>query len=73
MVEEPVFWQFIGLGRSNYGVLERFGNLPGRRVGNVGFFAVDDIEKVSDPELYDRLLPEFPLLAGAARQAGILR
>ncbi|WNI20587.1 VWA domain-containing protein [Streptomyces sp. ITFR-16] len=72
-VEEPVFWQFIGLGRSNYGVLERFDNLPGRRVDNVGFFAVDDIEKVSDPELYDRLLSEFPSWLGAARQAGILR
>lgn len=72
-VEEPVFWQFIGLGRSDYGVLERFDNLPGRRVDNVGFFAVDDIEKVSDPELYDRLLTEFPSWLGAARQAGILR
>ncbi|WTN79540.1 VWA domain-containing protein [Streptomyces sp. NBC_00623] len=71
-VEEPVFWQFIGLGRSQYGVLERFDTLPGRRVDNVGFFAVDDIEKVSDPELYDRLLTEFPSWLRAARQAGIL-
>ncbi|MCF2437315.1 VWA domain-containing protein [Streptomyces thinghirensis] len=23
-VEEPVLWQFVGLGRANYGVLERF-------------------------------------------------
>ncbi|MCX4445176.1 VWA domain-containing protein [Streptomyces sp. NBC_01789] len=72
-VEEPVFWQFIGLGRSQYGVLERFDTMPGRRVDNVGFFAVDDIEKVSDQELYDRLLSEFPSWLQAARQAGILR
>ncbi|MFE6041053.1 VWA domain-containing protein [Streptomyces sp. NPDC056452] len=71
-VEEPVFWQFIGLGRSQYGVLERFDTLPGRRVDNVGFFAVDDIEKISDPELYDRLLSEFPSWLRAARQIGIL-
>lgn len=71
-VEEPVFWQFIGLGRSQYGVLERFDTLPGRRVDNVGFFAVDDIEKVSDPELYDRLLSEFPSWLRAARELGIL-
>jgi hypothetical protein len=44
----------VGLGRSNYGVLERFGTLPGRRVDDVGFFAVDDIGGVPDPELYDR-------------------
>lgn len=71
-VEEPVFWQFVGLGRSNYGVLERFDTLPGRRVDNVGFFAVDDISTVPDPELYDRLLSEFPLWITAASRAGIL-
>jgi stress response protein SCP2 len=72
-VEEPVFWQFVGLGRANYGVLERFDTLPGRRVDNVGFFAVDDIAGVPDAELYDRLLSEFPSWMTAARQAGILR
>ncbi|MFB6548898.1 VWA domain-containing protein [Streptomyces sp. NPDC056405] len=71
-VEEPVFWQFVGLGRSNYGVLERFDALPGRRVDNVGFFAVDDISTVPDPELYDRLLSEFPSWITAAGRAGIL-
>lgn len=71
-VEEPVFWQFVGLGQSNYGVLERFDTLPGRRVDNVGFFAVDDISTVPDQGLYDRLLSEFPSWITAARQAGIL-
>lgn len=71
-VEEPIFWQFVGLGQSNYGVLERFDTLPGRRVDNVGFFAVDDISTVPDAELYDRLLSEFPSWIGAARSAGIL-
>lgn len=71
-VEEPIFWQFVGLGRSHYGVLERFDTLPGRRVDNVGFFAVDDISTVPDQELYDRLLSEFPAWITAAGQAGIL-
>lgn len=71
-VEEPVFWQFVGLGRSNYGVLERFDTMSGRRVDNVGFFAVDDISTVPDPELYDRLLSEFPSWITAAGRAGIL-
>ncbi|MEU5387427.1 vWA domain-containing protein [Kitasatospora cineracea] len=72
-VEEPVFWQFVGLGHGDYGVLERFDTLPGRRVDNVGFFAVDDISTLPDPELYDRLLSEFPQWVAAARRAGILR
>ncbi|QFZ75402.1 stress response protein [Streptomyces fagopyri] len=71
-VEEPIFWQFVGLGRSNYGVLERFDTLPGRRVDNVGFFSVDDIGGLPDPELYDRLLSEFPAWITAARRQGIL-
>lgn len=71
-VDEPIFWQFVGLGRSNYGVLERFDTLPGRRVDNVGFFAVDDISGVPDPELYDRLLSQFPAWMTAARRLGII-
>ncbi|MGW0615213.1 VWA domain-containing protein [Streptomyces sp. NPDC002788] len=71
-VDEPVFWQFVGLGRSNYGVLERFDTLPGRRVDNVGFFAVDDISGVPDAELYDRLLSEFPSWMREARRLGII-
>ncbi|MHA5048038.1 VWA domain-containing protein [Streptomyces sp. SD15] len=71
-VDEPIFWQFVGLGRSNYGVLERFDTLPGRRVDNVGFFAVDDISRVPDPELYDRLLSQFPAWMTAARRLGIV-
>ncbi|MBC2873763.1 MULTISPECIES: VWA domain-containing protein [Streptomyces] len=71
-VKEPVFWQFVGLGRADYGVLERFDTLPDRSLDNVGFFAVDDITAVSDQELYDRLLSQFPAWVAAARRAGVL-
>ncbi|MEV6103297.1 VWA domain-containing protein [Streptomyces sp. NPDC051940] len=70
--EEPLFWQFVGLGQASYGVLERLDTMAGRRVDNVGFFAVDDIDQVPDPVLYDRLLSEFPSWLIAARSAGIL-
>lgn len=71
-MDEPVFWQFVGLGQSNYGVLERFDALPGRRVDNVGFFAVDAISTLPDQGPYDRLLSESPSRITAARRAGIL-
>jgi stress response protein SCP2 len=71
-VDEPVFWQFVGLGHADYGVLERFDTLPGRRVDNVGFFAVDDIRTLPDQDLYDRLLSEFPAWVAAARHIGVL-
>ncbi|MEU0988279.1 VWA domain-containing protein [Streptomyces sp. NPDC005953] len=70
--EEPVFWQFVGLGRSEYGILSRLDTMQGRLVDNVGFFAVDRIEDVPDTELYDRLLSEFPSWITAAGRAGVL-
>ncbi|MFF7248719.1 VWA domain-containing protein [Embleya sp. NPDC008237] len=69
----PIFWQFVGLGRSNYGILERIDTMPGRLVDNAGFFQVDDIDRISDVELYERILAEFPQWLTAARAAGIVR
>ena len=59
-VEAPIFWQFIGIGKSNYGILEKLDTLAGRRIDNTGFFALDDIDKVTDEDLYRLLLHEFP-------------
>ena len=71
-VEEPIFWQFVGLGNAKFGILEKFDTLTGRRVDNVGFFKVKDIDKVPDADLYDQLLSEFPQWIRAATAAGIL-
>ncbi|WP_218017265.1 vWA domain-containing protein [Rhodococcus marinonascens] len=71
-VSEPIFWQFVGLGRAGFGVLEKFDTLPGRLVDNVGFFSVDKIETIPDKKLYDSLLSEFPSWVKDARKHGIL-
>jgi len=68
----PAFFQFVGVGRANYGLLERLDDLAGREVDNVGFFALDDVDAVSDAELYARVLGEFPDWLRAARNAGIV-
>ncbi|MFC6592779.1 vWA domain-containing protein [Deinococcus lacus] len=70
---EDLFWQFVGLGNQNYGILRRLDTLAGRAVDNAGFFAVDDIAQISDEELYQRLLSELPTWLRAARAAGIIR
>lgn len=67
----PAFWQFIGLGHADYGLLHTLDTMTGRRVDNAGFFSVDDIDTVTDADLYNRLLGEFPDWLSAAGAAGI--
>ncbi|MFM9591477.1 vWA domain-containing protein [Streptomyces scabiei] len=75
----PLFWQFIGFGdprSKQFDFLRRLDDLavPGKRVvDNAGFFhAGQDPRTVSDAELYDRLVGEFPLWLAAARAEGIV-
>ncbi|WP_340380867.1 VWA domain-containing protein [Streptomyces sp. SS7] len=76
----PLFWQFVGFGdrgSRQFDFLRRLDELPvpGKRVvDNAGFFhAGPDPRRVSDAELYDRLVGEFPKWLVAARAAGIVR
>lgn len=68
----PVFWQFVGLAGSSYGILEKLDSMPGRLVDNCGFFALDDLHDISEEQLYDRLMGEFPSWLKDARAAGII-
>lgn len=55
----PIFWKFVGLGGSNYGILENLDNFTDRVIDNTDFFPIDDFQSVSDELLYDKLLTEF--------------
>lgn len=68
----PIFWQFVGVGGQNYGILERLDTMTGRYVDNAGFFALDDFKKVSNEELYARLLEEFPKWLEDIRKKGMI-
>lgn len=68
----PIFWQFVGLGGSDYGILEHFDTMKGRVVDNCNFFALDDIHSISNSELYERLLNEFPDWLKIAKSKGII-
>lgn len=76
----PLFWQFIGFGdpgSRQFEFLRKLDDLPvpeKRAVDNAGFFhAGQDPRAVSDAELYDRLVGEFPRWLAAARERGIVR
>ncbi|MFD5553829.1 VWA domain-containing protein [Streptomyces sp. NPDC127068] len=72
----PIFWQFVGFGEDEFRFLRRLDELPvpaRRVVDNAGFFAAGRSPRtVSDKELYDRLLTEFPAWLSAARDADVV-
>ena len=70
--KKPIFWQFVGVGGQNYGILENLDTMTGRYVDNAGFFALDDFKKVSNEELYSRLLEEFPVWLKAIKNKGMI-
>jgi hypothetical protein len=68
----PIFWQFVGIGGRDYGILERLDTMQGRMVDNAGFFSIDDLQTVAAQDFYDRLLREFPQWLDAARRASVI-
>lgn len=72
----PIFWQFVGFGDDEFRFLHKLDDLPvptRRVIDNAGFFAAGPSPKaISDADLYDQLLNEFPQWLTAARTAGIL-
>ncbi|MCX4574362.1 VWA domain-containing protein [Streptomyces sp. NBC_01571] len=76
----PLFWQFIGFGdpdSKQFDFLRKLDELavPQKRVvDNAGFFHAGSYPgEVSDEELYDRIVGEFPQWLAAARTRGIVR
>lgn len=70
---QAVFWQFVGIGRERFEFLQKMDDMDGRFLDNVDFFAIEDPSKVSDADLYDKLLTEFPQWIKDARAKGILQ
>ncbi|MFJ3668479.1 vWA domain-containing protein [Streptomyces sp. NPDC090106] len=75
----PLFWQFVGFGdrgSRQFDYLRKLDELsvPDKRVvDNAGFFHLGpEPRKVTDAELYDRIVGEFPEWLAAARAQGIV-
>jgi len=67
----PIFWQFVGFGRS-FRFLAKLDTLRGRAVDNAGFFAAGSRPaSISDSDLYDQLMGEYPQWLAASHAAGI--
>lgn len=68
----PIFWKFVGLGGSNYGILKNLDDFTDRKIDNTHFFAMDNFATVSDEALYDNLLEEFRTWIDEAKSKNIL-
>lgn len=73
----PIFWSFVGFG-DQLSFLRRLDTLRvgfgGRKVDNASLFETGhDPLRVSDADLYDGIMHEYPDWLDAARRAGIIR
>lgn len=68
----PIFWQFIGIGNDSFSYLRELDEMEGRTIDNANFFSVNDLDKISDDELYSRLLAEYPQWVKEAKAKKIL-
>lgn len=71
--KEPIFWQFVGLGGDSFAYLEKLDDMGGRYVDNADFFKIKDINKVSDKELYNNLLNEYPEWLKTIKSKGMIK
>jgi stress response protein SCP2 len=75
---EPVFWQFMGIGKaSSFAFLEKLDDLGGRFTDNADFFAVTPDElmgrrPIPDDALFERMMTEYPDWLKRARAQGLL-
>ncbi len=69
---EPIFFQFIGIGKEQFVYLNKLDNLTNRFIDNAGFMHVNDIETINTIELYDRLLNEFPTWLIKAKEKSMI-
>ncbi|MFF8406964.1 VWA domain-containing protein [Streptomyces sp. NPDC015684] len=69
----PIFWAFVGFGRSPLPFLQQLDTLGGRVVDNASYFhAGVNPAGLPDSVLYDGLTAEFGTWLTAARQRGLL-
>lgn len=55
-----IFYQFVGIGNERFYYLQKLDDLDGRKVDNTAFVKVKDFAALTDDQLYDKLLEQYP-------------
>lgn len=69
---EPIFWQFVGVGGERFAFLEKLDDLKNRYIDNADFADISDPSSLSDREMYERLMQEYPDWVRKAKRQGLL-
>ena len=87
---EPLFWQFMAIGKSkkdvraagggffakllasDFGFLESLDTMSDRHIDNANFFSVQDPALISDENLFDLMMKEYPDWLRGAKSKGLL-
>jgi hypothetical protein len=69
---EPIFWQFMAIGRGGFSFLRKLDTMSGRYIDNANFFDVDSPDRVPDDKLYDLLMTEYPSWVKQAKLKGLI-
>ena len=73
MSEKGFFIQFIGIGNAGFSFLEKLDDMGGRKLDNVNFFNVNNLNSFSDEALYQGLMSEYPEWYKQARNLNLIK
>jgi hypothetical protein len=69
----PIFWKFLSIGRESMPFLEKLDDLTDRFVDNADYQPIGDVDKISDSELFSKLLVEYPDWVKEVRAKGLIK
>lgn len=72
MSHSGIFIQFIGIGSERFEFLSKLDDLSGRKIDNVNFLKINNISTISDDELYNGLMSEYPNWVKLAKKEGLI-
>lgn len=68
-----IFFHFIGIGSSRFSFLDGLDNLSGRLLDNASFSKINDLEKLTDAQLYQDMMKEYPSWVVEAKRLNLIQ
>jgi hypothetical protein len=69
----PVFWQFLSIGSESIPFLQKLDDLDARYIDNADYKPVGNVDTISDDELFNMILDEYPAWVVEQRKRGQIR